>query len=179
MTEVFGRKQQTELDTVALFFHPRFSELPTPSDFLVKKVYVWDEQTVHVYVPAGPLRGQCARPHDVYVSFYFVTIPFIYWRERAGRGIVGGKKAPSQTPHREQRLMRGSIPRPQPITTPAGTESRTLSPLHCPGAPGATICSCLRDDMCCKKVGTDSGIFPHWWWRQEATSEQVARLSAA
>ncbi|XP_044945443.1 polycystic kidney disease protein 1-like 1 [Mustela putorius furo] len=34
----------------------RFSEQPTPSDFLVKKVYVWDEQTVHVYVPAGPLR---------------------------------------------------------------------------------------------------------------------------
>ncbi|XP_022373923.1 polycystic kidney disease protein 1-like 1 [Enhydra lutris kenyoni] len=34
----------------------RFSEQPTPSDFLVKKVYVWDQQTVHVYVPAGPLR---------------------------------------------------------------------------------------------------------------------------
>ncbi|XP_045648149.1 polycystic kidney disease protein 1-like 1 [Ursus americanus] len=34
----------------------RFSEKPTPSDFLVRKVYVWGEQTVHVYVPAGPLR---------------------------------------------------------------------------------------------------------------------------
>nr|XP_035928975.1 polycystic kidney disease protein 1-like 1 [Halichoerus grypus] len=34
----------------------RFSEKPTPSDFLVRKVYTWDEQTVHVYAPAGPLR---------------------------------------------------------------------------------------------------------------------------
>ncbi|XP_077915992.1 polycystin-1-like protein 1 [Halichoerus grypus] len=34
----------------------RFSEKPTPSDFLVRKVYAWDEQTVHVYAPAGPLR---------------------------------------------------------------------------------------------------------------------------
>ncbi|XP_044776141.1 polycystic kidney disease protein 1-like 1 [Neomonachus schauinslandi] len=34
----------------------RFSEKPTPSDFLVRKVYTWDEQTVHVYAPAGPPR---------------------------------------------------------------------------------------------------------------------------
>ncbi|XP_057160543.1 polycystic kidney disease protein 1-like 1 [Ursus arctos] len=34
----------------------RFSEKPTPSDFLVRKVYVWGEQTVHVYIPAGSLR---------------------------------------------------------------------------------------------------------------------------
>ncbi|GAB5568387.1 polycystic kidney disease protein 1-like 1 isoform X3 [Prionailurus iriomotensis] len=33
-----------------------FSEKPTPSDFLVKKVYVWDEPMVHVYVPATSLR---------------------------------------------------------------------------------------------------------------------------
>uniref|UniRef100_A0A8C0QMK2 Polycystin-1-like protein 1 n=1 Tax=Canis lupus familiaris TaxID=9615 RepID=A0A8C0QMK2_CANLF len=35
----------------------RFSEKPTPSAFLVKKVYVWDEQPVHLHIPAGPLRG--------------------------------------------------------------------------------------------------------------------------
>ncbi|XP_047704936.1 polycystic kidney disease protein 1-like 1 [Prionailurus viverrinus] len=34
----------------------RFSEKPTPSDFLVKKVYIWDEPMVHVYVPAASLR---------------------------------------------------------------------------------------------------------------------------
>ncbi|VFV20669.1 polycystic kidney disease protein [Lynx pardinus] len=34
----------------------RFSEKPTPSDFLVKKVYVWDEPMVHMYVPAASLR---------------------------------------------------------------------------------------------------------------------------
>ncbi|XP_072631866.1 polycystin-1-like protein 1 [Canis lupus baileyi] len=34
----------------------RFSEKPTPSAFLVKKVYVWDEQPVHLHIPAGPLR---------------------------------------------------------------------------------------------------------------------------
>ncbi|XP_035579074.1 polycystic kidney disease protein 1-like 1 [Zalophus californianus] len=34
----------------------RFSEKPTPSDFLVRNVYIWDKQTVHVYVPAGPPR---------------------------------------------------------------------------------------------------------------------------
>nr|XP_012418261.1 PREDICTED: polycystic kidney disease protein 1-like 1 [Odobenus rosmarus divergens] len=34
----------------------RFSEKPTPSDFLVRNVYIWDKQTMHVYVPAGPPR---------------------------------------------------------------------------------------------------------------------------
>nr|Q8R526.2 RecName: Full=Polycystin-1-like protein 1; Short=Polycystin-1L1; AltName: Full=PC1-like 1 protein; AltName: Full=Polycystic kidney disease protein 1-like 1; AltName: Full=Protein rikishi [Mus musculus] len=35
----------------------RFSEKATPSDFLVKRVYFWDEQTVQMYVPAAPWKG--------------------------------------------------------------------------------------------------------------------------
>ncbi|XP_037064734.1 polycystic kidney disease protein 1-like 1 [Peromyscus leucopus] len=35
----------------------RFSKKATPSDFLVKQVYSWDEQTVHIYVPAVPRKG--------------------------------------------------------------------------------------------------------------------------
>ncbi|XP_076794253.1 polycystin-1-like protein 1 isoform X1 [Arvicanthis niloticus] len=35
----------------------RFSEKATPSDFLVKQVYFWDEQTVQMYVPAVPWKG--------------------------------------------------------------------------------------------------------------------------
>ncbi|XP_028634767.1 polycystic kidney disease protein 1-like 1 [Grammomys surdaster] len=35
----------------------RFSEKATPSDFLVKQVYLWDEQTVQMYVPAVPWKG--------------------------------------------------------------------------------------------------------------------------
>ncbi|XP_021066840.1 polycystic kidney disease protein 1-like 1 [Mus pahari] len=35
----------------------RFSERATPSDFLVKRVYFWDEQTVQMYVPAAPWKG--------------------------------------------------------------------------------------------------------------------------
>ncbi|XP_052055676.1 polycystic kidney disease protein 1-like 1 [Apodemus sylvaticus] len=35
----------------------RFSEKATPSDFLVKHVYFWDEQTVQLYVPAAPRKG--------------------------------------------------------------------------------------------------------------------------
>ncbi|XP_040602561.1 polycystic kidney disease protein 1-like 1 [Mesocricetus auratus] len=35
----------------------RFSKKATPSDFLVKQVYFWDEQTVQIYVPAVPLKG--------------------------------------------------------------------------------------------------------------------------
>ncbi|XP_032771810.1 polycystic kidney disease protein 1-like 1 [Rattus rattus] len=35
----------------------RFSEKATPSDFLMKQVYFWDEQTVQMYVPAAPWRG--------------------------------------------------------------------------------------------------------------------------
>ncbi|XP_058390759.1 polycystin-1-like protein 1 [Diceros bicornis minor] len=34
----------------------RFSEKPTPSDFLVKQIYFWDEQIVHIYIPAVSLR---------------------------------------------------------------------------------------------------------------------------
>ncbi|XP_023494809.1 polycystin-1-like protein 1 [Equus caballus] len=34
----------------------RFSEKPTPSDFLVKQIYFWDEQIVHIYVPAVSLK---------------------------------------------------------------------------------------------------------------------------
>ncbi|GAB1295807.1 Polycystic kidney disease protein 1-like 1 [Apodemus speciosus] len=34
-----------------------FSEKATPSDFLVKHVYFWDEQTVQLYVPAAPWKG--------------------------------------------------------------------------------------------------------------------------
>ncbi|XP_012502349.1 PREDICTED: polycystic kidney disease protein 1-like 1 [Propithecus coquereli] len=30
----------------------RFSEKPTPSDFLVKQIYFWDEQIVQMYIPA-------------------------------------------------------------------------------------------------------------------------------
>ncbi|XP_049997049.1 polycystin-1-like protein 1 [Alexandromys fortis] len=35
----------------------RFSKKATPSDFLVKQVYFWDEQTVQIYVPALPWKG--------------------------------------------------------------------------------------------------------------------------
>ncbi|XP_036056992.1 polycystic kidney disease protein 1-like 1 [Onychomys torridus] len=35
----------------------RFSKKATPSDFLVKRVYSWDEQTVQIYVPAVPWKG--------------------------------------------------------------------------------------------------------------------------
>ncbi|XP_031198335.1 polycystic kidney disease protein 1-like 1 [Mastomys coucha] len=35
----------------------RFSKKATPSDFLVKRVYFWDEQTVQMYVPAVPWKG--------------------------------------------------------------------------------------------------------------------------
>lgn len=41
-----------------IMFAPRFSEKATPSDFLMKQVYFWDEQTVQMYVPAAPWRGQ-------------------------------------------------------------------------------------------------------------------------
>ncbi|XP_012414878.1 polycystin-1-like protein 1 [Trichechus manatus latirostris] len=33
----------------------RFSKKPTPSDFLVKQVYLWDEQIVQIYIPAFSL----------------------------------------------------------------------------------------------------------------------------
>ncbi|XP_064146308.1 polycystin-1-like protein 1 [Loxodonta africana] len=33
----------------------RFSKKPTPSDFLVKQVYFWDEQVVQIYIPAVSL----------------------------------------------------------------------------------------------------------------------------
>uniref|UniRef100_A0A8C8UQ92 Polycystin-1-like protein 1 n=1 Tax=Peromyscus maniculatus bairdii TaxID=230844 RepID=A0A8C8UQ92_PERMB len=35
----------------------RFSKKATPSDFLMKQVYSWDKQTVHIYVPAVPWKG--------------------------------------------------------------------------------------------------------------------------
>ncbi|ERE90720.1 polycystin-1 [Cricetulus griseus] len=35
----------------------RFSKKATPTDFLVKQVYFWDEQTVQIYVPAVPVKG--------------------------------------------------------------------------------------------------------------------------
>uniref|UniRef100_A0A8C6QJD0 Polycystin-1-like protein 1 n=1 Tax=Nannospalax galili TaxID=1026970 RepID=A0A8C6QJD0_NANGA len=35
----------------------RFSEKPTPSDFLVKEIYFWDKQTVQIYIPAIPRKG--------------------------------------------------------------------------------------------------------------------------
>uniref|UniRef100_A0A5F4W3F6 Polycystin-1-like protein 1 n=1 Tax=Callithrix jacchus TaxID=9483 RepID=A0A5F4W3F6_CALJA len=31
----------------------RFSEKPTPSDFLVQQIYFWDESTVQIYIPAA------------------------------------------------------------------------------------------------------------------------------
>ncbi|XP_064227513.1 polycystin-1-like protein 1 [Aotus nancymaae] len=31
----------------------RFSEKPTPSDFLVKQIYFWDESIVQIYIPAA------------------------------------------------------------------------------------------------------------------------------
>uniref|UniRef100_A0A8D2JH83 Polycystin-1-like protein 1 n=1 Tax=Sciurus vulgaris TaxID=55149 RepID=A0A8D2JH83_SCIVU len=35
----------------------RFSKKPTPSDFLVKQIYSWDEQIVQIYIPAVPQKG--------------------------------------------------------------------------------------------------------------------------
>uniref|UniRef100_UPI0040389444 polycystin-1-like protein 1 n=1 Tax=Callospermophilus lateralis TaxID=76772 RepID=UPI0040389444 len=35
----------------------RFSKKPTPSDFLVKRIYSWDEQIVQIYIPAIPQKG--------------------------------------------------------------------------------------------------------------------------
>ncbi|XP_069317732.1 polycystin-1-like protein 1 [Eulemur rufifrons] len=35
----------------------RFSEKPTPSDFLVKQIYFWDEQIVQMYIPAVSWKG--------------------------------------------------------------------------------------------------------------------------
>ncbi|XP_007942335.1 polycystic kidney disease protein 1-like 1 [Orycteropus afer afer] len=34
----------------------RFSKKPTPSDFLVKHIYLWDEQIAQIYVPAASLK---------------------------------------------------------------------------------------------------------------------------
>ncbi|XP_047418103.1 polycystic kidney disease protein 1-like 1 [Sciurus carolinensis] len=35
----------------------RFAKKPTPSDFLVKQIYSWDEQIVQIYIPAVPQKG--------------------------------------------------------------------------------------------------------------------------
>nr|XP_020020666.1 polycystic kidney disease protein 1-like 1 [Castor canadensis] len=35
----------------------RFSEKPSPSEFLVKQIYFWDEQIVQIYIPAIPRQG--------------------------------------------------------------------------------------------------------------------------
>lgn len=39
---------------------PRFSEKPTPSDFLVKQIFSWDTHIVHISIPAASLQGQRA-----------------------------------------------------------------------------------------------------------------------
>nr|XP_021512099.1 polycystic kidney disease protein 1-like 1 [Meriones unguiculatus] len=81
----------------------RFSEKATPSDFLVKRIYFWEEKTVQIYVPAAPWKGATVgylslldadydrRPPNKYLAgavnytVYFQWIQCVFWDKREWR----------------------------------------------------------------------------------------------
>ncbi|XP_057360945.1 polycystic kidney disease protein 1-like 1 [Manis pentadactyla] len=59
----------------------RFSERPTPSDFLVKHIYSWEERSVHICVPAISLRDTSLGYLSLLDADYDRTPPNQYFAE--------------------------------------------------------------------------------------------------
>uniref|UniRef100_A0A8C5ZPR1 Polycystin-1-like protein 1 n=1 Tax=Marmota marmota marmota TaxID=9994 RepID=A0A8C5ZPR1_MARMA len=93
-------KEEKKLDFTTSFLFSRFSKKPTPSDFLVKRIYSWDEQIVQIYIPAVPQKGANVgylslldadydrRPPNKYFAkavnytVHFQWIQCLFWDER-------------------------------------------------------------------------------------------------
>ncbi|XP_051020670.1 polycystic kidney disease protein 1-like 1 [Acomys russatus] len=95
----------------------RFSEKATPSDFLVKRLYFWDEQTVQMYIPAVPWKGANVgylslldadydkRPPNKYLvgainyTVHFQWIQCVFWDKREWRS-EGPSPQPGTSPEK-------------------------------------------------------------------------------